>query len=144
MLYKVATISYSGSMSYTDEVDDATLNNSSVDDTLLILVNPPVNNNLVARRFEPPPNDRPIVVQFQDRYFYGGLVKYNRGTVTTNGNTTINGSSTDWVSTLAGRYIEIEGEVAPLLISSASASSITTATAAGTSASGKNYVILPD
>ena len=144
VLYKVATINYSGSMSYTDEVDDATLNNSSVDDTLLILVNPPVNNNLVARRFEPPPNDRPIVVQFQDRYFYGGLVKYNRGTVTTNGNTTINGSSTDWVSTLAGRYIEIEGEVAPLLISSASASSITTATAAGTSASGKKYVILPE
>jgi len=144
VLFRVATLTYSGSMSYTDEVDDATLNASGPDDTLLVLVNPPVNNNLVARRFEPPPNDRPIVVQFQDRYFYGGLVKYNRGTVATNGNTTITGTETDWVSTLVGRYIEIDGEVSPLKITAASATSITTETAASTTASGKSYVIVPE
>ena len=85
----MATIAYGSIGSgFTDEVDDVTLNLSSASDVLLVLSNPPVDNSIVARRFEVPPNDRPVVVQFQDRYFYLGTVKYTRSTVTTNGSTT--------------------------------------------------------
>jgi len=144
VLFKVHTVDYSGSITFNDQVDDNTLNLSSDDDTILVLANPPVDNSLVARRFEPPPNDRPVVVQFQDRYFYLGNVDYNRGTVATNGSTTITGTSTDWVATMVGRYIEISGEAKPFKITAASATSITVDTAVSNTASGLSYVIRPE
>jgi len=146
VLFKVATIAYGSIGSgFADEVDDASLNVSSADDTILILANPPTDLSLIGRRFEPPPTDRPVVVQFQDRYFYLGQVKYNRGTVTTDGDETIVGSSTDWVSTMVGRYIEIDGESAPLEISAfTDATHLTLSSAAATSASGKSYIIVPE
>jgi len=146
VLFKVATIAYGSIGSgFTDEVDDATLNLSSASDVLLVLTNPPVDNSLVARRFEVPSNDRPVVVQFQDRYFYLGTVKYNRGTVGTSGSsTTITGSSTDWVSTMVGRYIEVVGQTAPREITAfGSATSLTVDTAITVSA-GTKYTIVPE
>jgi len=146
VLFKVATIAYGDIGSgFVDEVDDVTLNLSSASDVLLVLTNPPTDNSLVARRFEPPPDDRPVVVQFQDRYFYLGTVKYNRGTVGTSGSsTTITGSSTDWVSTMVGRYIEIAGQTAPREITAfGSATSLTVDTAITVSA-GASYTIVPE
>lgn len=141
-MFKVSTETYGGSVTFSDEVDDTALNNSAVEDVLLILSNPPADNTLVARRFEPPPNDRPIVVQLQNRYFYVGSVQYNRGTVATNGSTTLTGTSTDWVDTMVGRYVYIDGETAPIEITAVGgATSLTLATAAATTASGKSYTI---
>ena len=146
VLFKVATIAYGDIGSgFVDEVDDVTLNLSSASDVLLVLTNPPVDNSIVARRFEVPPNDRPVVVQFQDRYFYLGTVKYNRGTVGTSGSsTTITGSSTDWVSSMVGRYIEVAGQTAPREITAfGSATSLTVDTAITVSA-GASYTIVPE
>jgi len=141
-MYRVSTSTYGGSVTFSDEVDDTTLNNSALEDVLLILTNPPADNSLIARRFDPPPNDRPIVVQLQNRYFYVGSVQYNRGTVATNGSTTLTGTSTDWVSTMVGRYVYIDGETAPIEITAVGgATSLTLATAAATTASGKSYTI---
>lgn len=141
VLYKITTLN-AGTTTYVDQVSDATLNASSEDNTLLILLE---DGTLNARRFVVPPNDRAYVVMFQDRYWYGGIVKYNRGTVATGGNTTLTGTSTDWVDGLEGRYIAIDGETAPIAITTVgSATSITLATAAATSASGKSYTIYPD
>lgn len=141
-MYRVATSAYGGSVTFSDEVDDTVLNNSSVEDVLLILSNPPADNTLVARRFNPPPNDRPIVVQLQNRYFYVGSVQYNRGTVATNGSTTLTGTGTDWVDTMIDRYVYIDGEVAPIKITAvASGTSLTLETAAATTASSKTYTI---
>ena len=144
VLYRVETIAHGGTPA-VDQVDDATLNNSADADVLLILTNPPTDNSLVARRFEPPPNDRPIVVQFQDRYFYLGTVKYNRGTVSTSGSsTTLTGSGTDWVATMVGRYIDIVGQTAPREITAfVSATQLTLDTAINTSGS-KGYVMYPE
>jgi hypothetical protein len=148
VLYKVETLAYGSIGSgFVDQLDDATLNESAATDAILILTNPPIDNSLVARRFEPPPDDRPVVVQYQDRYFYLGTVKYNRSTVTTNGSTTVQGESgeTDWVSTMAGRYIDIDGEPAPIEIASVTdGDTLVLVTAAQTSASDKNYVIYPE
>ena len=136
-MYRVSTNTYGGSVTFSDEVDDTALNNSAIEDVLLILSNPPADNTLVARRFEPPPNDRPIVVQLQNRYFYVGSVQYNRGTVATNGSTTLTGTNTDW-----GRYVYIDGETAPIKITAVgSGTSLTLETAAATTASGKSYTI---
>jgi len=141
-MFRVSTQAYGGSVTFSDEVDDTTLNNSALEDVLLILTNPPADNSLIARRFEPPPNDRPIVVQLQNRYFYVGSVQYNRGTVATNGSTTLTGTSTDWVDTMVGRYVYIDGETAPIEITAVgSGTSLTLATAAATTASGKSYTI---
>tara|TARA_R110002020_G_scaffold286683_1_gene502204 strand:+ start:746 stop:3631 length:2886 start_codon:yes stop_codon:yes gene_type:complete len=82
VLYRVETISYGGTPA-ADEVDDDTLNNLDDEDVVLVLLDPPTDLTLVGRRFEPPPTDRPYVVMFQDRYFYLGVVKYDKGTVAT-------------------------------------------------------------
>jgi hypothetical protein len=63
--------------------------------------------------------------------------------VATNGSTTITGTGTAWVSTLAGRYISIVGEVRPYLIVTASATSITVDTAVANTASGLSYAVFP-
>lgn len=142
VLYLVATLTATpggGDATYSSDTEtDAQL----IDNSFISVLLP--DGSLSARRFGVPPSYTPFIAQFQDRMFYGGRVKYNQGTVTTAGSTTITGSGTAWTSAMAGRYIIIDGETAPLLISSASATSITTATAAGTSGAGKSYVIVPD
>lgn len=140
VVYRVATLN-EGTTTFLDTFSDTTLNASSDEATLKILLE---DGSLNANRFVPPPDDRPIMVMFQDRYWFGSQVNYNRGTVTTNGTTTLTGSGTDWTTQMAGRYIAIDGETAPLEITAASATSITLASAAGTSAAGKSYVIYPD
>jgi len=140
-LYLITTLTATpggGDASFSDTVLDADLI-----DNVSLAVNLP-DGSLNARRFGVPPNYTPFIAQFQDRMFYGGRVKYTQGTVTTAASVTITGSGTAWTSAMAGRYIIIDGETAPLLISSASATSITTSTAAGTSGAGKSYVIIPD
>lgn len=138
-LYYIATIA-DGTTTYPDDgTSDATLiANAAADSTLYIDLLLP-NGEVNARRFTPPPTNKAVPVWFQDRMHYLGETPYETGTVTTNGSTTITGSGTSWTSDMAGRYIWIEGETAPLLISSASATSITTSTAASSSASGKTY-----
>lgn len=139
--YKVATIADGTTTYTTDTSSDATLQASSDANTLF---SENADGSPDASRFTPPPNFMSVVTLFQDRMVYCRGEKYSTGTVTTNGSTTITGSGTAWTSTMAGRYIEISGEPAPLLISAASATSITTSSAATTSASGKTYVVYPD
>lgn len=123
---------------YTDTTNDLDLSeNVSLPVTL-------PDGSLSARRFGVPPSYTPFIAQFQDRMFYAGRVKYAQGTVATSANTTITGTGTDWNADMAGRYIVIDGEPQSLLIDTASATSITTATAATTTASGKTYAIVAD
>lgn len=142
VFYKITTLNAGTTTYSTDTSSDATLNASSEENTLLLLLE---DGELNARRFVPPPNDRCFVKMFQDRYWYFGHVRYNTGTVSPDGDTSLTGSGTGWVSTLADRYILIDGEPAPIKISSVgSATALTLATAATTTASGKSYVIIPD
>ena len=157
VLYKVGTITNNPGASaatLNERFDDDTLNASTGDDILLVLADPPLDLTLIGRRQVPPPTDMAYVAMFQDRYFYFGIVKYNRGTVSvTNGSATITGSGTDWTEDMVGRYIEIEGESqANLRINArASATSFTLADEGGTainidraSASGLSYVVVPE
>lgn len=105
------------------------------------ILNPAGGVYLSLSRFDPPPDNKAVVVHHLDRYWYAVDVEYTAGTVATNGTTTVTGTSTNWTAQMAGRWIYIAGEPAPLLISSASATSITLATAATTSGSGKAYAI---
>ncbi len=141
-LYLITTLTATPGGADATYSSDTTLDDDLIDNNSLA-VNLP-DGSLNARRFGVPPDYTPFVAQFQDRMFFGGRVKYTQGTVTTAGTTTITGSGTAWTSAMAGRYIIIDGETAPLLISSASATSITTSTAAGSSGAGKSYVIVPD
>jgi len=146
VLYKIATVTDGTTTFSADQAGDPTLNDSSDDDTLLILRDPQGGDfSLVARRFVPPPDDRAVVVPFQDRYFYGIGVKYNLGTVDTNGTTAVTGNGTDWETNWAGRYIDIKGEVLPLKIASVgSATSLTLETAAANTDTSLSYAIYPD
>ena len=139
--YKVATITAGTTTYTTDTGSDTTLQASSDANTIF---SENADGTPDASRFTPPPNFMSVVTLFQDRMVYCRGEKYSTGTVTTNGSTTVTGSGTAWTSAMAGRYIEISGEPAPLLISAASATSITTSTAATTSAAGKTYVVYPD
>jgi hypothetical protein len=144
VVYRVATITAGGATTYSDTVQDSTLQNNAIANPDLAMRILDQYDQLVANRFGVPPDFKPFVCNFQDRTFYAGALSYTTGTVATNGTTTITGTGTAWLSTFAGRYIWIEGETKPLLISSASATSITTSTAAATTASGKRYTIEPD
>ena len=98
-------------LTYEDLFDDDTLNASDLEDQLFITL----DGVLIGRRQVPPPDDMAYVVMFQDRYFYFGIVKYNKSTVTvSNGSSTVTGvaggSGTNWTSEMVGRYIEIDGE----------------------------------
>ena len=107
VLYKVATVAYGGSVTFDpDELDDNTLNAFEDTDVLLVLRDPPTDLTLVGRRFEPPPADRPFVVMFQDRYFYLGVVKYNKGTVAT-GAATATVTITDYTELNTGDKVNL-------------------------------------
>jgi hypothetical protein len=142
VLYRVASLAI-GTTSYSDDTDDdPTLNASDEENTLLVLLE---DGTLNANRFVVPPNDRAFLAMFQDRYWYAGVVRYSRGTLATAESTTLTGTGTDWVSTLAGRYIAIAGEPAPIRIASVTnGTTLVLATAATTTASGLSYVIYPD
>lgn len=141
--FKIATFAV-GTTSYSSD--------TSTDDTLLdfadanILYSENADGSPDAYRFEPPPNFMGVVCQFQDRTVYAVGVTYNTGTVATAGSTTLTFTGAAITSAMAGRYIEISGEVAPLLISTVNvgAQTVVTSTAAATTASGKSYVIYPD
>lgn len=131
-----------GYMSDTSS-DNTLILNAIVDETARLVVIDS-QGDLGARRFVPPPKTKQHVVIHQRRAFYLADVLYNEGTVTTDGDTTIVGSGTSWTTDMAGRYITIDGEPYPLLISSVgSATAITLATACVTTASGKSYMIRP-
>ena len=107
VLYKVATVAYGGSAAFDpDELDDNTLNAFSDADVLLVLLDPPTDLTLIGRRFDPPPTDRPYVVMFQDRYFYLGIVKYNKGTVAT-GAATATVTITDYTELNTGDKVNL-------------------------------------
>ena len=131
--------------SFADDLDDDTLKLKAGDDVLTVLLDPPYDLTLVARRQVPPPTDRPYVVMFQDRYFYFGIVRYNRGTVSTTANSdTITGASTDWNSDMVGRFIEIDGEKESYEITEfSSATGIKVNKGVEHTASEKTYVIVP-
>jgi len=80
-----------------------------------------------AYRFTPQPNFKSVAVMFQDRAWYGADVEYDTQTVSvTNGSATITGANTAWTTAMAGRYMYIEGETRPHVISSVTpATSIT-------------------
>lgn len=127
---------------------DATFKSTAISDltTAQKILND--DGSLNARRQVPPPTHKPYVAFFQDRMWLGGYVAYNSGTVATNANTTITGTSTSWQSgassSFIGRYIWIDGETAPKKITAvASATSLTIDSAAATTASGKSYYIAP-
>jgi len=110
----------------------------------LRITNP--DGSVNAYRQVPPPTHKPFVCMFQDRCWYGGWVPYTAGTVTTSGTTvsgtTGSGTSTNWTSDMAGRYIVVAGDTVARLISTASASSITTASAMPTISSAAAYAII--
>lgn len=143
-LYYVATIA-DGTTTYADDgtSDNDLIAAAAADNTKKLDIILP-NNEVNARRFTPPPKTKAVPVWFQDRLHFIGDVRYDQGTVATGGNTTLTGTGTAWSTDLAGRYVHISGESTPILISSVgSATSITLATAAATTASGLSYVILP-
>lgn len=141
------TINYSsagGSATWTL----AAFSESNSDTALELLpsmaINAPDGRHFNARRFAPPPNSKPYVVAYLDRLWYMGSIHYTAGTVATAGSATLTGTSTSWPATFVGRWISIQGETAPFLITArASATSITLDRAASTTASALYYAISP-
>ena len=127
-----------------DTSSDETLQTAAENDasTRLIIVS---GTEIVARRFTVPPNYKRVAVQFQDRMLYAVDDLYDTGTIaTTAGSTTVTGTGTAWVSTMAGRYIYCKDIPEPLIISSVgSATSITTTLPVSAAVSGKAYGIRP-
>jgi hypothetical protein len=142
VIYKIATLA-AGVTSFTgDTFTDAQLLDSEDEDTLKILLE---DGSLNANRFVPPPNDRPIMVMFQDRYWYAGQVNYNLGTVTTAGGTGLTGAGTGWNGEMDGRFMRVYGEPAPLNVGTiGGATTATLSTSAVTSGGSKQYVIYSD
>lgn len=122
-------------------IDDGTSDTDLAENAALPIVHEA--GTLSARRFTPPPDFKAVCVPFLDRYWLAVDRIYTKGTVATNGTTTVTGTGTDWPTTLAGRYLYINGETKPYLISSASGTSITLSEAAANTASGKSYAIRP-
>ncbi len=124
-----------------DTATDATLQANDTDDQMRILA---PNGDLESRRFVPPPNYKPYAAFYVDRLWLAGVVPYTLGTVSTNATTTLTGSGTNWPTTLAGRYVAIQGETGLRLIASVgSTTSITLDVAASSTQSGVEYAIIP-
>tara|TARA_Y100001934_G_scaffold52028_2_gene63554 strand:+ start:5292 stop:8000 length:2709 start_codon:yes stop_codon:yes gene_type:complete len=135
---------------YVDNVDDDTLNLSEGENILLVVVNPPMDNTIVARRFVPPPDDMAYCVMFQDRYFYFGIVKYDKGTIHNAGSDgkTLTGIGTDWTEEMVGRYVEVANTNKAVKITAfTSATSIDIETPLGAAIAadaGRTYIIAPE
>lgn len=120
--------------------------NSDADLELLpaMAINAPDGRHFNARRFTPPPNSKPYVVAYLDRLWYLGSIHYTAGSIATNGTTTITGTATNWPATFEGRWISIQGEATPFLVTDwVSATSMVLDHAATTTASGLYYAVSP-
>lgn len=134
-----------GSLSYSDTMSDETLGERDV------LVITEVGGELGARAHHPPPQNKMVVAQFQDRMWYGGDPEYDEGTVSyTHNSSTITGSGTNWTSAMEGRYFYLRNPDtsyrAQYIVSAVnSATSLTLDQPyMGTTASGLSYVIAND
>ena len=126
-----------------DTASDATLQATGYSDasTREVLVS---GTEIGLRRHTVPPNYKRVAVQFQDRMLFAVDDVYTTGTIeTTAGGTTVTGTGTAWTSAMAGRYLYCKEIPEPLIISSASATSITTTVPISTTVSGKTYGIRP-
>ena len=146
VLYKVGEVANDTSGSTTtfttDTGDDDALADKIGDDVMLVMKE---DGTKIARRMEVPPDHFKHCISFQDRYFYFGTVKYNKGTITRTGTNQITGSSTDWVSTMVGRYIEISGQYASFKITAINTGTqVMTLDADPSAVSGGAYVMYPD
>ncbi len=109
VIYRVQTRAYaSRGNTFADEASDATLRAYDTDQIM------PVNNadgTLHARRFEPPPDHKTVVIQFQDRWWYLAEAQYRVGYVKLTNLAVVTGYGTQFTSAMAGRHIWIEGAV---------------------------------
>ena len=145
VLYFITKLAIGVTSYSSDTSSDQTLIDNSVADASKKLVVLAPSGTVVADRAQPPPFTKPFVAQFQDRAFYAGYPNFTQGTVTTNGSTTVTGADTGWNADMAGRYMWIDTEPRPVLISTVAGSgtSLTLDTAATTSTSGLSYNMLP-
>lgn len=141
-LFLVTTLN-DGTTSYADDNNsDATMLALEGTSSYMLYTKPDGDPN--AMRFVLPPKNMGVIVRFGDRALYAVPRPYSTGTVATNGTTTLTGSGTAWTTDMEGQSIEIDGETAVGTISTVGgATSITLASAAATTASGKSYVIRP-
>lgn len=103
------------------------------------------DDTIDARRYSPAPNWASAVVMFQDRAWYAVPVRYDQGTVTTNGTVDVVGSGTEWTSAMVGRQISITGETKPYTIASVGTpTTLTLNESAATSDASLSYSIYPD
>jgi hypothetical protein len=134
-----------GSLSYSDTMSDETLGERDV------LVITEVGGELGARAHHPPPQNKMVVAQFQDRMWYGGDPEYDEGTVSyTHNSSTITGSGTNWTSAMEGRYFYLRNPDtsyrAQYIVSAVNSTTSLTLDQPymGTTASGLSYVIAND
>lgn len=146
ILYKVhEELSGSGWTSFQDDVSDEDLLDSDPDDVLPIFTQDGLPN---ARRFEKPPTNKPYVALHQDVLLMYGRVFYNEGTLAaTNGNATHTGTSTAVRSEMVGwklRYVGETTEYEVATVNEGAQTFTTTVVYAGTTGSGKSYVLSPN
>jgi hypothetical protein len=131
-----------GTWILTGYQDDGT-SDDALDDSLALPIIHEAGT-LSARRFTPPPDFKAVGVPFLDRYWLAVDRIYRKGTVATNGTTTITGTGTDWPAEMVGRFIYLDDEEKPYLITArGSATSLTVSEAVANTASGVSYAIRP-
>jgi hypothetical protein len=153
-----ANVSFSVNGYAGDATGDSTLQyNATVDpSSWMSLLNP--DGTLNASRQVYPPTHKPYMVMHQDRTWYAGYAAYRQGTVsTTAGNANITGSGTSWPDEFNYspkvippedesdfRYIWIDNEPAPLIVTACSGgNAITLQNPPTLTQSGVNYWIGP-
>ena len=147
-LYKVTTLvnaDWGGSDIYIDDVSDEELLDNDPDDIMDVFDQDGFPN---ARRFEPPPTDKPYVCLNQDVLLMYGRVFYNEGTLAaTNGNATHTGTGVSLRSEMVGWRLRYDGETTEYEVATVNegASTFTTTVVyAGSTGSGKTYTLSPD
>lgn len=128
---------------YVDEDDLPDTGSPGLDDqeSLAILDD---QNHRVARRFGMPPTFMSVAITFQDRTIYGVPLVYDKGTIATNGTTTITGTGTDWNEDMVDRWLRVPGESRLYRIDAyVSATELTLADPVANTASGLSYSIAP-
>lgn len=97
----------------TDDEADATLLAKDADEILPVLND---DRSLSARRFEPPPNDMAVCVEFQGRTWYGVPLAIAGSTMA---------GIADWEAVVVDRYVYLEGNARPLRITAAADPNLT-------------------
>lgn len=113
VMYKIGEIennsSSPGTHTFADRLSDEAVSRRANDDVIVVVDDEGLP---IADRFEPPPTYFKHIVMFQDRYFFYGTVKYNKGGCYKSAAKTITGETgadgTNWVSEFKNRYIQIE------------------------------------